>query len=240
LKVRSVEDQRIHFRVCDFCGSDIWNRFYHCKKCNDFALCPLCVAEGRNCIHFNPLELYEYFNAAHLKEFEVRCTNCILNIKACLKPDETCNLDIFTIPGKNSIGSVAWLNATSPFEKFYCHNCKFFLDSNIKSVCSICKINYCGKCLWNNYQLRPLDIAMKDSDFECLRCQNKCICQSCLLERNESIYKVEVKSQLENDIFLNQFRVPNIILEEKPHLVPSVCDRISFAALSMSMKQHSK
>jgi hypothetical protein len=40
----------------------------------------------------------------------------------------------------------------------------------------------------------------------------------------------------QDEIFVNQYRVPKLLLDEKPFLVPSVCDRIVNCAMNFSMK----
>jgi len=235
LKIYNLEDQFINLRICNFCGADIWNRFFHCDRCDDCDLCLWCVAEGRNCIH-RSLKLYEYFSEVNLMDFENRSLNCLIRIKSKVRQNDHI-LDFFFKSKKTtSIASLAWIINSTMDERFYCHQCKYFLESNIKKCCSICKIIYCGKCLWKNYQLRHVDLSLAETEFCCPRCKNKCTCQSCI--QNMFTYNDILKNlNLQKEIYVNQFRVPSIILDEKRYLVPSTYDRITFnRALSMKAK----
>lgn len=41
--------------ICDFCHSDVFYRYYHCKKCDDYDLCMGCYSIGRSCQHVDEM-----------------------------------------------------------------------------------------------------------------------------------------------------------------------------------------
>lgn len=45
--------------VCDFCHSDIFHRYYHCKACNKYDICLNCYSMGRSCKHTAAMKMHQ-------------------------------------------------------------------------------------------------------------------------------------------------------------------------------------
>jgi hypothetical protein len=44
---------------CDFCHSDVFHRYYHCDKCDDYDICLDCYAMGRSCKHIDSMVMHQ-------------------------------------------------------------------------------------------------------------------------------------------------------------------------------------
>jgi hypothetical protein len=77
-EVLKFTDELKHTRTCDYCKEDIWNRCYHCDKCEDEGVdfCLQCVSIGRGCKHRKELKLMEFISMKDMIEFLNKAKIC--------------------------------------------------------------------------------------------------------------------------------------------------------------------
>ncbi|KAF7731949.1 hypothetical protein EC973_007780 [Apophysomyces ossiformis] len=87
-----VQDMRsehdAYTSTCDFCHCDIFYRYYHCDKCENYDLCLDCYSKGRCCQHMDQMVMHqtslksleEYL---HLYKDLIDCVNSLFG-KKCL------------------------------------------------------------------------------------------------------------------------------------------------------------
>lgn len=72
--------------ICDFCHSDVFYRYYHCKICDDYDLCMGCYSIGRSCQHVD--QMYMCRSPVEFSSLIELYTSFVANVNRVYKSPE--------------------------------------------------------------------------------------------------------------------------------------------------------